>query len=71
LRTNSERFSHEGKYGKSFQRFEIKGITAALQMLDLPAGRILTRDHKEKIKIEAQTNFVQPAWSFFLKKVAS
>lgn len=44
---------------------EIKGMTAALQMLDLPAGRILTRDRNEEIKTEDKTILVQPAWSYF------
>jgi hypothetical protein len=47
---------------------EIKGMTAALQFLDLPAGHILTRDRTEEIKVEGKTIFVQPAWSYFLKK---
>jgi predicted AAA+ superfamily ATPase len=45
---------------------EIKGMTAFLRMLDLPAGRILTRDHSEEIKTEEKTIIVQPAWSYFL-----
>ncbi len=47
---------------------EIKGMTAALQMLDLPAGRILIRDRNGEIKIADKTIFVQPAWSYFLEK---
>lgn len=46
---------------------EIKGMTAALQMLDLPLGRILTRDLSEEIEIENKTILVQPTWSYFLK----
>jgi hypothetical protein len=56
------------QHGQNFQRFEIKGMTAALQMLDLPAGRILTRDRKEEIKTANKTILVQPAWSYFFEK---
>lgn len=47
---------------------EIKGMIAALQMLDLPAGRILTRDRNEEIKTENKTILVQPAWAYFLER---
>jgi hypothetical protein len=46
-------------------------MTAALQMLDLPAGRILTRDRNEEIKVEDKTIFVQPAWSYFFERLHS
>jgi len=47
---------------------EIRGMVVALQLLDLPAGRILTRDRAEEITDAGKTIFVQPCWRYFLNK---
>jgi hypothetical protein len=46
---------------------EIKGMTLALDALNLQEGRILTRDHAESIPTTTgKTILVQPAWQYFL-----
>lgn len=55
-------------HAPSTREREIQGMVAALQLLDLPSGRILTRDRSEEIKEAGKTVFVQPCWRYFLNK---
>lgn len=53
-------------YEPATREREIKGMIAALQSLDLPEGRILTRDKTEEIRIGNKHILVQPAWAYLL-----
>ena len=55
-----------GFYEPGTREREIRGMIAALQTLDLPEGRILTRDMREEIRQDGKTILVQPAWEYFL-----
>lgn len=44
---------------------EINGLLESLQVLDLPEGYLLTRDHTETLEAEGKKIRIMPAWQYF------